>query len=375
MRANIFLLLSLTALPAVFSAPALESRAASRFTLYELPTPLAGPCDLEVDPNGKYLWGIAIADNFFFRLNPSTGHIVEYPIPFTSQLNNKTIPIAGLPKVVAARTVLSCAIRKGADGNLYGGNGLRNQLARINPETKKIDLFEITPVNPVGNAFPFDDLYSATDGIWITSTTANTFAFFSFATELFESHTVPTAASLPVGVFVASTGVVYIAEVVGNKILTYNPKTNVMHEHPLPAAQQYPAVIRAEHNGYVYFSLLVGNGIGRINMETNEIVLYHTNQTGSLGSEDTIDKYGGVWLSSFTADVLSRLDTNTNEFSYVALPGTFAQQTGLPGVFGDLPPYVDVAVNYGPGDAIWFTGLPFNQVGSYNITGLYNSRT
>ena len=375
MRTNILLLLSLTALPAVFTVPVLESHAASRFTLYELPTALAGPCDLEVDPNGKYLWGIAIADNFFFRVDPSTGHIDEYTIPFTSPLSANPIKIPGVAKLIADRTALSCAIRKGADGNLYAGNGLRNQLARINPTTKEIHLFEITPVDPAGNAFPFDDLYTATDGIWITSTTANTFAFFSFATELFESHTVPTAVSLPIGVYVASTGVVYIAELVGNKILTYNPTTKVMNEYPLPVPQQYPAVIRAERNGYVYFSLFIGNGIGRINMKTNKIDLYHTDQIGSLGSEDTIDKYGGVWLSSFTADVLSRLDTNTNKFSYVALPATFAQRTGLPGVLGDLLPYVDVAVNYGPGDAIWFTGLPFNLVGRYNITGLYNSKT
>ena len=43
----------------------------------------------------------------------------------------------------------------------------------------------------------------------------------------------------------------------------------------------------------------------------------------------------------------------------------------IEGVFGDIPPYVDIAVNYGPGDAIWFTSLTKNQVGRYDITGLY----
>jgi streptogramin lyase len=105
-------------------------------------------------------------------------------------------------------------------------------------------------------------------------------------------------------------------------------------------------------------------------METNEIDLYHTNQTALLGSEDTIDKYGGVYLSSFTTDVISRLDTNTLEFSYIPLPDSFAQ-TGASGVLGDIPPCVDIAVNYGPGDAIWFTSPLTNQVGRYVITGLY----
>jgi hypothetical protein len=44
---------------------------------------------------------------------------------------------------------------------------------------------------------------------------------------------------------------------------------------------------------------------------------------------------------------------------------------GATGVLGGLPPAVDVAVNYGPGDAIWFTSVLTNQVGRFDIEGLY----
>lgn len=363
---------TLLALPtlAVFAAPVLEDRASSRYTLYDLPTPATGPCDLVNGPDGA-LWGQGILDNIFFRIDPTTGAITTYPIPFTTPLNATPIVLPGVLKAVTDRTALSCAIRNGADGNIYAGNGLRNQLIRINPTTKKIDLFEPTPLNPLGNLFPFNDLYTAKDGIWFTATTGNTFSFFSFATEQFEAHTVPTPLAFPLGLYVASTGVVYVAELNANKILTFDPTTKAVNEYPLPQLEQFPAVIRAERNGYVYFSLFVGNGIGRINMETHAIDIYHTNQTALLGSEDTIDKYGGVWLSSFTADVISRLDTNTLEYSYVPLPNSLAQTTNLPGIFGDVPPYVDIAVNYGPGDAIWFTSLESNQVGRFDISGLY----
>ncbi|CZT15275.1 uncharacterized protein RCC_12118 [Ramularia collo-cygni] len=355
----------------LLAAPVVEQRAVDeRFTLYDLPTPLTGPCDLEHGPDGA-LWGQGILDNIFFRIDPHTGHIDEYPIPFTTPLDASPIQLPGILKSVTDRTALSCAIRTGADGNIYAGNGIRNQLVRINPTTKKIDIFEVTPFNPAGNLFNFNDLYTAKDGMWVTATTANTYSFFSYATQEFTTYTVPTPLALPLGLFVASDGVVYVAELVGNKILTFDPKTKAVNEYPLPELAQFPAVIRAERDGHVYFSLFVGNGVGRINMKTHEINLYHTNQTALLGSEDTIDKYGGVWISSFTTDVMSRLDTNIFEFSYVALPNSFAQ-TGANGVFGDIPPYVDIAVNYGPGDAIWFTSLLTNQVGRYNITGLYD---
>jgi hypothetical protein len=46
-----------TLLQYALTAPILEDRAISdRFTLYDLPTPLTGPCDLEVGQDGAS-WG------------------------------------------------------------------------------------------------------------------------------------------------------------------------------------------------------------------------------------------------------------------------------------------------------------------------------
>ncbi|KAF2165243.1 hypothetical protein M409DRAFT_24625 [Zasmidium cellare ATCC 36951] len=363
--------LLLTLLPlTTLSAPTLEERRVrdGRFTFYPLKTPLSGPCDLERGPDGA-LWGEMILVNKIFRVDPQSGEVDEYPIPFTTPLSNQTIPGLNNP-LVQDRTALSCAIRTGADGNLYAANGLRNQLLRINPRTKNIQVLQ-PPPNPLGNLFNFNDLYTAKDGIWFTQTTGNVFQFYSFTTQKFTTYNVPTPLALPLGCYVDSAGLVYIAELVANKILVFNPKTKSLAEYPLPLPLQFPAVIRAERAGWVYFSLFIGNGIGRINQKTHEIQLFHTNQTGGLGSEDTIDKYGGVWLSFFTTDVMARLDTNTLQYSYVPFPDTFASVGGN-GVAGDVPPYVDIAVNYGPGDAIWFTSILYNSVGRYSLTGLYH---
>lgn len=354
----------------VLAHPAsIEVKGDSRFQLYDLPTKFDGPCDLEHGPDGA-LWGQGILNNVFFRLDPATGKVVEYPIPFTTPLGDKPIQLPGIPKSLTDRTAFSCAIRRGADGNLYAGNGVRNQLLRINPTTKKIDIFQIPPSNPAGDLFFFNDLYTAKDGIWVTSTTANQFSYFPFATEKFEPHFVPTPAALPLGLLVASDGVIYVAEFAANKILTYDPKTKITKEYVLPEVQQFPTVIRAERDGWVYFALFIGNGIGRINMKTKKIELFHTNKVGLTGAEDTIDKHGGVWLSSLTRNQLSRLDTNTLKYSYVKFP-TSVTHFKLPGILGEIPPVVDIAINYGPGDNIWFTSILSNQVGRYNITGLY----
>nr|POE65866.1 virginiamycin b lyase [Quercus suber] len=357
----------------LFAAPMIQSRPSkrqgedSRFTFYSLKTPLAGPCDLIEGPDGA-LWGESILVNEIFRLDPDTGAFEGFTIPFTTPVSNVTLPDV-LP-ALQDRTAFSCAIRMGGDGNLYAANGIRNQLIRINPMTKAIEIFEPTPVNPVGNLQPFNDLYSSSDGIYLTQTTGNVFQFFSFASETFTTYTVPTALALPLGVYVASDNMVYIAETLGNKILTFDPSTEAIEEYAIPIPAQLPAVIRAEKDGYVYFSLFTGNGIGRINMATHAIDIFPTNQTLGLGAGDTIDHDGGVWLSFFNIDALARLDTKTDEFSYVPFPDSFAAD-GFQGILGDVPPNVDVAVNYGPGNAIWFTSILRNQIGRYDLTGLY----
>lgn len=368
---------ALSATAALFAAAAiahpldeLAERANSRFEFYDLPTPLSGPCDLTPDSDG-YLWGEDILVNKIFRLDPHTKAVKEFSIPFTTPLSNNSIPvISGVSKEVGDRIAFSCAIRNATDGNIYAGNGVNNQLVRINPKTKAIKVFTPGTTNPLGNAFPFNDLFSADNGIYLTQTTGNVFQFFDFQTEKFTTYKVPTAGALPLGCFVASNGFVYIAELMANKILVFNPTTKAINEYDLPALAQFPAVIRAEHDGYVYFSLFIGNGIGRINMQTNDIELFHTDQLLNAGSEVTGDANGGVWLSSFTINALSRLDTETLKFTYVNFPETFASG-GANGITGDIPPYVDVAVNYGPTNSIWFTSILKNAVGRYKLDGLY----
>lgn len=114
----IFQLLSLlvTLLPlTVLSSPTqLSERQVQdgRFTFYPLKTPLAGPCDLATGPDGA-LWGEDILVNIIFRVDPRSGRVDEYPIPFTTPLSNQTIPGLNNP-LVQDRTALSCAIRNGA---------------------------------------------------------------------------------------------------------------------------------------------------------------------------------------------------------------------------------------------------------------------
>lgn len=332
------------------------------FTFYDLPPPLSGPCDLCTGPDGG-LWGQDQLVNQLFRIEPSTGEIETFEIPFTLEpIHNVTLP--GVLGDIAGRTALSCAIRPGADGNIYSAFGTRNQLVRINAKTKKIDVF--TPDNllqPLGDLQPFNDLYSARDGIYFTQTSANLISFFSFATEQIESYAIPTIASSPLGMFVDSEGIVWFTELLGQKIGRFDPVTKTFTEYPVPLlALAGPAVIRVETEGrYIWFTAFVGNSMGRLDKFTGEITAYPNPLPGGFVAEDTIDKDGKIWYSTANQNTLSRLDPKTGEQNKIVMPGTIIEAPT------SIPLYFVIAMNYGPGNAVWFTQETINKVGRFDL--------
>lgn len=85
-----------------------------RFTFYQMPTLASGICDLCLGPDGA-LWGVQQLVNQIMRLDPETGEVEEFPIPFSPGIGNITIPglngAAG--GLIQDRLALSCAIRPG----------------------------------------------------------------------------------------------------------------------------------------------------------------------------------------------------------------------------------------------------------------------
>ncbi|EME47552.1 hypothetical protein DOTSEDRAFT_50930 [Dothistroma septosporum NZE10] len=281
----------------------------TKWSLHVLPSPntLSSTCDFSNGPDGA-LWGEANVKNNIFRVDTKTGAADEYPIP---------PPHPSATRLYKASMTTKFKIEQ-------------HSPARSEKAQMAISTPAMPPENPLGDLQPSNDLYTAEDGIWLTQTTGNVLLFFSFRTETIKIHPVVIPLALPLGLFVASDGVVFVAVLQAKKILTCHPKM-------------------AEKNGFVYFALFTGNGNGRIEMK--RIPLY----SGDSGQND---------------DRLARLDTKALKYSYVDFPNTDAL-IGLPGTLSPLPPYIDVAVNCGPGDAIYFTNVSGNRLGRYSLSGLY----
>lgn len=332
------------------------TKAADPFTFYDMPTPLAGPCDLCEGPDGAE-WVQDLLANKIARIDPTTGLVEEYEIPFTLPTNS----YSSLPNV-GGRVVLACAIQPGSDGHIYAANGLRNQLVRINVTTRHIDVFTPPPFNPLGDLQPFNDLYRGPTGMFFTQTTANVVTHFDYITEQFTSYVVPTPEGSPLGMFVASDGGAWFAEFLGNKIGRLNASTGEIVEYPLPLSLIGPAVIRVEtENRYLWFTAFLGNGIGRIDIRTGQVTAFTNPSPASFPSEDTLDSQGNIWFSTATQNVLNVLSQD-GTFSEIIQPGT----DNVAPV--SLPFYFDIGIHYGPGNAIWFTEATSNRVGRYQLS-------
>jgi streptogramin lyase len=199
--------------------------------------------------------------------------------------------------------------------------------------------------------------------MFFTQTTGNALTFFDYKTEQFTAYQVPTPLALPVGVYVPEDGSVWICEFGGQKIARFNFTDATWKEYPVPLLGGLgPAVMRAETEGrYLWYTAFIGNSVGRVDMFTGEMKAFTNPSPLSFPTEDTVDSEGNVWFSTATQNTLNKLIPSTGEIQ------TFEQPDTIVTAPVSLPLAADIAVHYGPGNAIWFTEVANNRVGRFQL--------
>jgi hypothetical protein len=152
---------------------------ASPFTFYEMPTALSGPCDMCEGHDG-YVYIQNFLVDTLVKLNPATGERTEYQIPY----KNPPSPTSVLPGS-GSRTALACAIRPGNDGKIYAASGVRNEIVVLDPLTGSVDVFAQPANNPLGNLFPFNDLWPGETGVSVSDAAEGGFKQTNSSTDVF----------------------------------------------------------------------------------------------------------------------------------------------------------------------------------------------
>ncbi|KAF2088266.1 NHL repeat-containing protein, partial [Saccharata proteae CBS 121410] len=328
-----------------------------QFTTYQLPTLLSGACDVTDGPDGAE-WNQELFANQLARIDPHTGEVTEYLIPFTAPLlDNVTIPM--IPGVTG-KIPLGCGLVTGTDGHLYAVNGLRNQIVRMNVSTKHMDVFSAP--NILGNLEPLNDLTPYKDAIFFTQTSGNQIGRFDYATQEFTNYDVPTPLALPLGIFAASDGGIWFLEAGANKVGRLDPETGDIIEIPVGGDLGAPFTTRAETEGrYVWFAALTGNSLGRIDIFTHEIKAFPVG-AGSFPVELCADNGNNIWFTHLLKNQISRLDPSTGEVLDVDLPDPLLGGTPLT-VIPDIAPGIFCE----PGNNVWTAEATRNIVVKYAL--------
>lgn len=317
--------------------------ATSLFTFYPAPTPASGPCVTSPGPDGA-AWFVETIANKIGRIDVASGHVDEFPIPWTR---------AEIPSVNnGLLTPLPCAIQPGADGKMYFTVGVRNQIGSIDPRTKRFAMYD--DPGRLGNLDPFNDITPGPDNaMWFTQTTAGKVGRFDLSTHDFADYTIPTPLSLPVGIYGASDGGVWFTEGAGNKIGRIDVATKRITEYPVPTPAAVPWVIRAQTGDDIWFAEYGGNKIASVNVATKAITEHPIPTPASLPVAVCAAQNGDIYFSHFAVNSIGRLDRRTGVIDETAIPGD--------------PAAVSAEIGCGPGNAVWFVQLAANRVGRLSL--------
>src|SRR6267378_1118346 len=171
----------------------------SMWTYFPMPTPHSGPCLTTAGPDGAQ-W---IEENFankIARIDLDNGEIHEWPVPrFYGGSSGgdagaeRPIDLNGTPEGVPHFT---CAMMNGDDGFMYFSNGTPNQIVRLDPWTKKMDVYNAP--DWWGNLEPYNDVTLGKDhAVYFTEGATNKIGRVDLATHEVTDYPIPTPNCAP----------------------------------------------------------------------------------------------------------------------------------------------------------------------------------
>ena len=236
-------------------------------TEYALPRPTSMPHDVIMDEHGS-LWYVDFGEQMFGKLDPKTGQAKEWPVP----------------NVKAGYPVGLLDIEEDKDGDFWMGMMFQGALAKFDPRTEKLQVFNLPPeLNDESAQINMVSMKQTVDGkIWTDN--AGPQEIYRFDTE---------------------TG----------KYETFQP----LKQLPGPGPYTIYGLDADSHNN-VYFSEYQTNYIGRIDAKTKEVKFFQTPTLHSRPRRVVMDSQDRLWIGEYRGNRIAMLDTKTEKFTEWPMP-------------------------------------------------------
>jgi virginiamycin B lyase len=287
---------------------------------YDMPGPSRMPFSAAPDKNG-YLWipdfGVA---NKITRLDPKTGEMQDFPVPF--------IGTAAVHSAVPARDGSVWLAEQGSnrlgkwdpvtqkvteyqDAYLPGKEGIEDggskhtvridptgkvwvsgvPLVRFDPETGKFDRF-------VEGEYAYDVKPDKNGDAWFTSPLVNKIGKVDGKTLKVTQWTPPTPGAYPRRMEIGPDGAIWSGEFQGGKMARFDPKTQTFKEYPLPGPDPSPYAMGVDAEGYIWYDSHRMDLIGRFDPRTGKTVEYPFPHPELAMREFFRDAQGRMWYGT-----------------------------------------------------------------------------
>jgi virginiamycin B lyase len=285
------------------------------YTMYDLPRPDASPHDEVFDAQGN-VWYSDFNSQFFGRLDPKTGKVVEYSVP---QARLGQIAQGGLQ------------IDVDREGRIYYGNMSQLQVVRFDPKTTKMETFKV-PVadSDLGDAHltMIDPAFQQVDGkIWANVAFATGEAggtwHIDLATNTWTRVTYPPGSprAQAYDVVADSKNNVYGMNMNNDKLWMTDAKTLKTVWYDFPTKGE--GGCRRGHidsQDRVWCGVYNGNRLAMFDPKTQKITEWNVPTPWTRPYDAQFDDKTYVWGAGMDTDLAVRLNPQTGEFTEYLLP-------------------------------------------------------
>ncbi len=310
---------------------------------YDMPAPSRMPFSAAPDKNG-FLWipdfGVA---NKITRLDPKTGEMKDFSIPFIGTGGvHSAIPAADGSVWLAEQGSNRVGrwdpgtqqITEYQDAYLPGKAGIEDggskhtiridlsgkvwasgiPLTRFDPETSKFERYNS------GGGYIYDVKPDKNGDVWFTNILANKIGKVDVKTNQVSLWTVPTPDGQPRRMDIGPDGMIYSGEFRGGKMVRFDPRSQTFKEFPLPGPDPSPYALGFDADGYVWYDSHNMDTINRFDPRTGNVIEYPFPHDELAMREFIRDAQGRMWYGT----------SPNNKVGYFYLAGKSAS-SGAPG--------------------------------------------
>jgi streptogramin lyase len=252
-----------------------------------------------------------------------------------------------------------------AQGNIWVGEMVTNQLARIDPKTGQVTEW----VPPGGKYNIMATAIDRQGDIWFTEQAANYIGRFDPATETFKTFPLDTAIAprmAPQDLAFDANGQLWFT-LLGGRIGRLDPATGAIQSWQIPvppgATRSYPFSLAITSSG-VWFGYLTGGAVGKLDPTTGKVTQMPLANHQAAVYAMAADPSGRIWFTEMQPAILGSIDPATGKVTELAVPHAAGDPSILYGM-----------VTTGDG-SVWFASAGANAVVHYQASDdLFNFYT